>query len=378
MRKFISWRNLVRKRHIRYDWGIFRSRKKTFMVVIFTIMLYIAYRTTNFQSSQTKVFPSSYIGLKGLPYGIIEDKSDFELKPIWSTNNSKLKANGSSSHNLLAMPVGLKQKQNVNTIVQKFLQENFTVILFHYDGKLDGWWDLKWSRKAVHIIADNQTKWWFAKRFLHPAAVSLYDYVFLWDEDLEVQHFNPKRYLKIVKEEGLEISQPALDSKSTDIHHRITARRKRLKFHRVYDPKSSVNCSKASKGPPCTGFVEGMAPVFSRAAWHCAWHLIQNDLVHGWGMDMKLGYCAQGSRNVGIVDCEYVLHQGKQTLGGPSANKTSNEVSLAKSRRVVDTRIEIRRQSTSELEIFKQRWEKAVKEDKDWIDPFFSRKQMHK
>ena len=22
-------------------------------------------------------------------------------------------------------------------------------------------------------------------------------------------------------------------------------------------------------------FVEGMAPVFSRAAWHCAWHLIQ-------------------------------------------------------------------------------------------------------
>ncbi|KAI3741120.1 hypothetical protein L1987_58787 [Smallanthus sonchifolius] len=188
----------------------------------------------------------------------------------------------------------------------------------------------------------------------------------------------PSKYLNIVKEEGLEISQPALDSKSTDIHHRITARRKRLKFHRIYDPKSSVNCSKASKGPPCTGFVEGMAPVFSRAAWHCAWHLIQNDLVHGWGMDMKLGYCAQGSRNVGIVDCEYVLHQGKQTLGGPSANKTSNEVSLAKSRRVVDTRIEIRRQSTSELEIFKQRWEKAVKEDKDWIDPFFSRKPMHK
>lgn len=22
-------------------------------------------------------------------------------------------------------------------------------------------------------------------------------------------------------------------------------------------------------------FVEGMAPVFSRSAWHCAWHLIQ-------------------------------------------------------------------------------------------------------
>ncbi|KAD3069298.1 hypothetical protein E3N88_37178 [Mikania micrantha] len=313
--------------------GLCRSKKKTFSVVICTILLFIAYRTTNFQPSETKVIPLPYTGLEGLPYGIIEDKSDFELKPMWATSVSKFKANGSSSHNLLAMPVGLKQKRNVNTIVQKFLQENFTVILFHYDGNMDGWWDLKWSREAVHIVADNQTKWWFAKRFLHPAAVSLYDYVFLWDEDLGVQNFNPKRYLKIIKEERLEISQPALDPKSTDIHHRITVRRKRIKFHRVYDPRGSVKCSRASEGPPCTGFVEGMAPVFSRAAWRCAWHLIQNDLVHGWGMDMKLGYCAQGSRNVGIIDREYVLHQGIQTLGGPSANK---------SRHVVDMRLEVR------------------------------------
>lgn len=35
---------------------------------------------------------------------------------------------------------------------------------------------------------------WFAKRFLHPDVVSIYDYVFLWDEDLGVKHFNPGRY----------------------------------------------------------------------------------------------------------------------------------------------------------------------------------------
>nr|GEW07285.1 uncharacterized protein [Tanacetum cinerariifolium] len=296
MRRFKSWRNFVRKRKIHYDWGHCRSMKKIFMVVICTTMFYIAYRTTNFQHSQTEVFSLAYTGLKGLPDGIVEAKSDLELKPLWSSH-PKLKANVSSNHNLLAMPVGLKQKRNVNTIVQKFLQENFTVILFHYDGNMDGWGDLKWSKKAVHIIADNQTKWWFAKRFLHPASISLYDYVFLWDEDLGVQHFNPRR----------------------------------LKFHRrVYDPKGSVKCTLTSEGPPCTGFVEGMAPVFSRAAWHCAWHLIQNDLVHGWGMDMKLGYCAQGSRNVGIVDSEYVLHQGIQTLGGPSTKKDPTDVNLVK------------------------------------------------
>lgn len=35
---------------------------------------------------------------------------------------------------------------------------------------------------------------WFAKRFLHPDIVAEYDYIFLWDEDLGVDNFNPQRY----------------------------------------------------------------------------------------------------------------------------------------------------------------------------------------
>lgn len=34
---------------------------------------------------------------------------------------------------------------------------------------------------------------WFAKRFLHPDVVSIYDYIFLWDEDLGVENFHPGR-----------------------------------------------------------------------------------------------------------------------------------------------------------------------------------------
>lgn len=41
----------------------------------------------------------------------------------------------------------------------QFLLENFTIILFHYDGNVDGWWDLEWSKKAIHIVGFNQTKW---------------------------------------------------------------------------------------------------------------------------------------------------------------------------------------------------------------------------
>ncbi|KAM7506118.1 hypothetical protein LguiB_005022 [Lonicera macranthoides] len=393
MREFKSWRWLSRKRKVLFDGGAYGIKMKPFLGIVCTVMLFIVYRTTHYQYQQTEMesklhpfFTSKESGvssksLNGLPRGIIQAQSDLELKPLWLTSSSKLKENVSSARNLLAIPVGIKQKKNVDTIVQKFLSENFTIILFHYDGKVDGWLDLEWSGKAVHIVAQNQTKWWFAKRFLHPAVVSIYDYIFLWDEDLGVKNFNPRRYLQIVKSEGLEISQPALDPNSTGIHHRITMRIRTNKFHRrVYDARGSAKCSDASEGPPCTGFVEGMAPVFSRSAWTCAWHLIQNDLVHGWGMDMKLGYCAQGDRRkkVGVIDSEYVFHQGIQTLGGQSTRKVAIGELVKSQRTAVDMRAEIRRQSTWELRIFKQRWEQAVKQQKDWVDPFQRRRRSKK
>lgn len=74
---------------------------------------------------------------------------------------------------------------------------------------------------------------WFAKRFLHPDIVTEYEYIFLWDEDLGVENFNPQRYLYIIKEEGLEISQPALDGAKSEVHHHITVRSRRSKLHRL-------------------------------------------------------------------------------------------------------------------------------------------------
>ncbi|XP_021596541.1 uncharacterized protein LOC110603154 isoform X2 [Manihot esculenta] len=378
------------KRNSFFDGVKCRLKRKQlpFMGVLLAVMLFIVYRTTSYQSYQYQqtqmelelqpfdTLKESAVAsglLHGLPLGVVQASSDLELKPLWSSSSSRSKVDNSSHRNLLAIPVGIKLKDNVDAIVRK----NFTVILFHYDGNLDSWSDLAWSNKAIHIVAQNQTKWWCAKRFLHPAVVSIYDYIFLWDEDLGVENFHPGRYLEIVRSEGLEISQPALDPNSTDIHHRITIRSRGKKFHRrVYDSRGSTRCSDASEGPPCTGFVEGMAPVFSRSAWYCTWHLIQNDLVHGWGMDMKLGYCAQGdpTKKVGVVDREFIVHQGIQTLGGggPPRKKTSKRAKLIKRTGAshMDSRVEIRRQSSWELQIFKERWNEAVKEDKLWVDPF--------
>ncbi|KAG5561512.1 hypothetical protein RHGRI_004528 [Rhododendron griersonianum] len=427
-----SWRWMLRKRHILFDGGAcgVKMKQLPFLGIVCTVMLFVVYRTTNYQYRETEMdeklnpfytskdIAAAVNSLSNLPRGIIQARSDLELKPLWPTSSSRSKVNKSSSHNLLAIPVGINQKRNVDTIARKFLTENFTIILFHYDANVDGWWDLDWTKKAIHIVAWNQTKWWFAKRFLNPAVVSVYDYIFLWDEDLGVDNFHPGRYLKIVKAEGLEISQPALDPNSTGIHHRITIRSRTNKLHRrVWEVRGSTKCSEDSEGPPCTGQicgrngssifkicmalclasytgdVLGSSPTLTYMLLLLFW---QNDLVHGWGMDMKLGYCAQGdrTRKVGVVDSEYIVHQGIQTLGGASARKASNPEESVKiflhlkqmefpdsvfppdfQKQTVDVRTEIRRQSTSELRLFRKRWEQAVKEDKNWVDPFSRRKR---
>ncbi|ESQ55544.1 hypothetical protein EUTSA_v10025410mg [Eutrema salsugineum] len=321
------------------------------------------------------------LGTDALPQGIIAKTSNLETQHLWNYGDTK-KGNPNRSMSLLAMAVGIKQKELVNKVIQKFPPRDFVVMLFHYDGVVDDWKQYPWNEQAIHVSVMNQTKWWFAKRFLHPDIVADYEYIFLWDEDLGVAHFSPRKYLSIVKEEGLEISQPALDTTKLEVHHPITARRKNLKVHRrMYKNKGSGRCDDHSTNPPCIGWVEMMAPVFSRAAWRCSWYMIQNDLIHAWGLDMQLGYCAQGDRkkNVGVVDAEYIVHYGLPTLGvvetalSSVKNETNakSSISLESSEsHEVDNRPEVRMKSFVEMKRFKERWKKAVKDDRCWVDPY--------
>lgn len=328
-------------------------------------------------------------GSETLPQGIISSKSNLEMQPLWySSRSSSRKDNVESSKSLLAIAVGIKQKNVVNDIVKKFCDSKFTVMLFHYDGVVDAWRDLEWSDSVLHVSAINQTKWWFAKRFLHPDIVTEYNYIFLWDEDLGVENFHPGGYLSIIKKEGLEISQPALDLSKSQVHYQITARLRKGNVHRrTYKFSGGGRCYANSTAPPCTGWVEMMAPVFSRDAWRCVWHMIQNDLIHAWGLDTKLGYCTRGDRTktVGVVDSEYIVHKGIPSLGGDikSSRETTGHNSLpdASDSRIParsapnlsNARLEIRRRSYAESEMFTRRWKNAVAADECWIDPYPSR-----
>ncbi|KAA8541696.1 hypothetical protein F0562_022848 [Nyssa sinensis] len=126
-------------------------------------------------------------GAESLPPGIVEPYSDLYLHRVQGNPSEDLVV---KPKYLLALTVGYLQKDIINRIVTKF-SENFTIVLFHYDGR------------------DK----WYAKRFLHPDIVAQYEYVFIWDEDLGVEQFNAEEYIKLVKKHGLEISQPAIESK---------------------------------------------------------------------------------------------------------------------------------------------------------------------
>ncbi|KAM0934935.1 hypothetical protein DsansV1_C30g0215891 [Dioscorea sansibarensis] len=258
----------------------------------------------------TKIYvPTNPRGAELLPPGIIVPESDFYLRRLWGDPNEDLTTR---QKYLVTFTVGFDQCKNIDKAIKKF-SEDFTILLFHYDGRTSEWDQFEWSKRAIHISVKKQTKWWYAKRFLHPDVVAAYDYIFIWDEDLGVEHFNVEKYLELVKKHGLEISQPGLEP-DKGLTWEMTKRRGDSEVHKETEEKPGW-CPDPHL-PPCAAFVEIMAPVFSRNAWRCVWHMIQNDLVHGWGLDFALRRCVEPAHEkIGVVDSEWIVHQVIPSLG---------------------------------------------------------------
>lgn len=260
--------------------------------------------------NETKIWvPTNPRGAERLPPGIVASESDFYLRRLWGLPSEDLTI---QPRYLVTFTVGYDQRKNIDAAVKKF-SENFTIVLFHYDGRTTEWDEFEWSKRTVHISAHKQTKWWYAKRFLHPDIVAPYDYIFLWDEDLGVEHFDAEKYIKLVRKHGLEISQPGLDP-DRGTTWAMTKRRDGIEVHK--DTEERPGWCTDPHLPPCAAFVEIMATVFSRDAWRCVWHMIQNDLVHGWGLDFAMRKCVEPAHEkIGVVDAQWIIHQGVPSLG---------------------------------------------------------------
>ncbi|KAK7312577.1 hypothetical protein VNO77_36529 [Canavalia gladiata] len=256
--------------------------------------------------------PTNPLGAESLPPGIVVRESDFNLRRLWGEPSEDLKK---KPKYLVTFTVGYDQRNNIDAAVKKF-SDDFAILLFHYDGWTSEWDEFEWSKNAIHVSARRQTKWWCAKRFLHPDIVSAYEYIFIWDEDLGLEHFNGDKYINLVKKHGLGISQPGLEPYN-GLTWEMTKRRDDGEVHKyslVTEEKSGL-CNEPHL-PPCAAFVEIMAPVFSREAWRCVWYMIQNDLVHGWGLDFALRRCVEPAHEkIGVVDSQWIIHQGVPSLG---------------------------------------------------------------
>ncbi|CAH9133490.1 unnamed protein product [Cuscuta epithymum] len=290
--------------------------------------------------------PSNPRGAERLPPDIVVSESDFYLRRLWGIPSEDL---ASKPKYLVTFTVGYNQKKIIDAAVKKF-SDNFTILLFHYDGRTSEWDEFEWSKNVIHVTANEQTKWWYAKRFLHPDIVSPYDYIFIWDEDIGVDHFDAEEYIKLVKKHGLEISQPALESyKDVGITWQMTRQIKGYsEVHK--ETKERAGWCWDLHQPPCAAFVEIMAPVFSRNAWRCVWHMIQNDLVHGWGLDFALQRCVEppAIEKIGVVDAQPIVHQGIPSLSGNMDDEKSN-------------RREVKERSRREWKMFQDRIENAEK-----------------
>ncbi|KAG5119786.1 hypothetical protein JHK82_034206 [Glycine max] len=195
-------------------------------------------------------------GAESLPPGIVVSESDFYLRRLWGEPSEDLKK---KPKYLVTFTVGYEQRHNINATVKKF-SDDFAILLFHYDGRTSEWDQFEWSRNAIHVSARKQTKW----------------------------------YIHLVKKYGLEISQPGLEP-NNGLTWEMTKRRGDKEVHI---------------------FVEIMAPVFSREAWRCVWHMIQNDLVHGWGLDFALRRCVEPAHEkIGVIDSQWIVHQVIPSLG---------------------------------------------------------------
>ncbi|HAI68538.1 MAG TPA: hypothetical protein DCM38_03770 [Gammaproteobacteria bacterium] len=163
-------------------------------------------------------------------------------------------------------------------------KHNFTFFLIDYT-KVKGW------------------KWPFCKRFLIPSFINYFefDYIIIWDDDLDIHHFDIDIFLEICIAFKLEIAQPALSYHSY-FSHQITLKHP--------NPNVSIRM---------TDFVEIMCPVFTKEAWLKFYPYLQDDNEQGWGYDYVFKYIGK----CGIVDSQPIEHTRKIN---PHGNKAQIEM----------------------------------------------------
>ncbi len=187
--------------------------------------------------------------------------------------------------NLYFVAAGEKYKHLVEKVVERFGHDDFDYLIIVHDGS-------QWNESVFEkcqIIHDTGFYHYFVKKYVTPELVEKYDYLFLWDDDLDIMDFSYKNFLEIFERNYLQLAQPALTRDS------------------YYSFKLTLKDDRYSVGR-YTDVVEVMAPVFKSEFYLRYWDMVETDYNYwGWGYDTyarsKCGYV-----NLGIIDQEPIRH----------------------------------------------------------------------
>lgn len=187
-------------------------------------------------------------------------------------------------------PVGESAKDLLPDVIARMIAAGGDVVIAIYDNWVPE--DIIYYQPKVRIIrTPKMRKWQIAKCQFSPSQIQEYDYFFLWDDDLAISDFDPRRFLSIMEENDLYVAQPSILSRY-ELTHPITRQRCCGKI--LPDGRRVVG--------RFTNFVEIMAPVYSRKAWSMVYSFIEDANPEAFGYD----YIPMGTK--GIVDCMNVIH----------------------------------------------------------------------
>lgn len=195
------------------------------------------------------------------------------------------KPSAKKQKSLYVSAVGKDGKEFLAKIVKKFGNEDFDYLIFVYDGT-----DLSEAIfRPCRIIHEKGKKIQFMRKYLTSECCKPYEFIFIWDDDIDIGNFSYKNFIEVMRKNNLEFGQPAL-SPDSFYSLKITLRDPRFRVGRYTD------------------FVEVMVMVFRGDAWPKFRRMIMtNDRPSGWGYDL-LAKAVCRYVNMGIVDSETITH----------------------------------------------------------------------
>lgn len=219
-----------------------------------------------------------------------------------------------------------------------------------------------WADDVTIVRRRGHMKWWFAKRFLHPALVSdnAYSWVLVLDEDAALEgSFDAEAFLGTLERHGALMGQPAhADGSETSFPFlqaktaQAVAEAEGTQWHgaNTLDGEAVVLGAAGDAADAEQAVSEGRAEVLwttmaecgpavaFRAAdvWPCVWGLLESDLTSGFGYDLVWGTaCAAGAEASG-AEAEVDAGEEKEAVGGGVQPPVRAAVTLEHALRHVD------------------------------------------